>query len=145
MVNQERLSGVRRASMRPRVLRALTVTRVQIRSPFSLESRTNKRHPVSVMFEMPGGESHEGRLLSGIDDKVFVESQGSLPVGSEMFLRLATVSEHMRGEAVFQGTVVWQCTSEDQFKNGKGFGVSLQGCRPQPPVPTQTEHAPEAV
>jgi hypothetical protein len=94
---------------------------------------------IAVTFWIPDGSCHEGVVLHRGDGMVFVESKRMVPVGTEVTIRLRSPDDDWTDCGVVEGTVVWQCPSEDDFKNRKGFGVSARGRWPMLPGPAETE------
>jgi len=94
---------------------------------------------VPVTFWMPDGSCDEGMTRHVGGEVMFIESKRIVPIGTEVTISLTTQNDAAIGEGVAEGVVVWACPTGDQFQNGEGFGVSLQGCWPQQPGGTETE------
>lgn len=104
-----------------------------------LDRAANDTNPVLVTFWRPDGSCDEGRTRHVGGKFIFIESKLALPVGTEVTIRLTAPNDVSGDWDVAEGVVVWTCPKEDQFKNGEGFGVCLQGCWPQQPRGTETE------
>jgi hypothetical protein len=99
----------------------------------------NGTNPVLVTFWMPDGSCDEGMTRHVGGEVIFIESKRVVPVGTEVTIRLTPPNDVSADWGVAEGAVVWTCPTGDQFQNGEGFGVSLQGRWPQPPRASETE------
>jgi Tfp pilus assembly protein PilZ len=104
-----------------------------------VDRAANGTNPVSVTFWMPDGSCYEGMTRYVGGKVMFIESKRVVPVGTEVTIRLTAPNDVSAEWDVAEGVVVWACPTGDQFQNGEGFGVSLQGCWPQQPGGTETE------
>lgn len=98
-----------------------------------------------VTFWGSDGSYHEGMSPHVVGGVVFVESKRLVPAGTEITIRLAPPADVSVDWGVAKGTVVWNCPAADHFQNLKGFGVSIQGCWPQPFGAIGAEVSKEAV
>lgn len=89
-------------------------------------------NPVVVIFRMRDGSCGEGITRHVGSDAMFIESKRMVPVGTEVTIRLTQSNEGLGDWGTTEGVVIWTCPSVDQFNNGQGFGVCLQGRWPQP-------------
>ncbi len=97
-----------------------------------LEQGVDDGSPVSVTFWMPDGSCDEGKARHVDRNVMFIESKRTLPVGTEVRIRITRLAEEVADWGLGEGTVVWACPSVDQFNNREGFGVSFRGCWSQP-------------
>jgi hypothetical protein len=104
----------------------------------------NSMNPIPVVFWGPDGSCYEGMSPHVAGEVIFVESKQLIPVDTEVTIRFASPDDVFVNRGVAKGTVVWHCTSSDDFKSRKGFGVCLQGRWPQPPGPAGNDGPKEA-
>jgi hypothetical protein len=89
--------------------------------------------PVVVIFRMPDGSCDKGTARHVGSEAIFVESKRNIPIGTKVAICLAHPDGSMADWGTAEGMVIWTCPAVDQFNNGEGFGVSLQGRWPWPP------------
>ena len=97
-----------------------------------------------VMCWGPDGSCYEGMSPRAAGEVIFVESKCLIPVDTKVTIRFTPPEDVLVNRGVAKGTVVWHCTSSDHFKSRKGFGVCIQGRRPQPSGPTGHDGSKEA-
>ncbi|MDH4187064.1 MAG: hypothetical protein OEV08_08700 [Nitrospira sp.] len=100
---------------------------------------------IPVTFWTPDGRCYEGMVSHVAGEALFVESKRLAPIGTEVTIRLVSPDDIWVDRDVARGTVVWNCPAGDDFQNLKGFGVSIQGCWPQPCGEVGPEVSKEAV
>jgi len=89
-----------------------------------------KRHWKLLVWAQDG-TCHEGTTPCVGAAMLFVETTWRAPIGSDVTIGLVLEEKGMTGQELIQGTVVWHCSQDDQFKNEAGFGVLLQQQWPQ--------------
>ena len=104
----------------------------------------NATPPILVTFWGPDGSCYEGMSPHITGEVIFIESKRLIPVDSEVTIRFTAPDDVLVNRGIVKGTVVWHCTSSDDFKSRKGFGVCLQDRWPQPPGPTGDDGSKEA-
>jgi len=83
-----------------------------------------ERHWKLLVWDQDGS-CHEGTTPCVIETTLFVESTWMAPIGSDVTISLVPGEEDAVGQELIQGTVVWHCPQDDEFKNKAGFGVRL--------------------
>ena len=104
-----------------------------------LDRAANGTNPVLLTYWLADGSCHEGKTRHVVGEVMFIESKRVVPVGTEVTIRLTPANDASADWGVAEGAVVWTCPTGDQFQNGEGFGVSLQGRWPQPSRTSEME------
>jgi hypothetical protein len=81
---------------------------------------------VPVTYWMPDGTCGEGVAPRIEGEVIFIESERSVPIGTELTIRLTPRTDGSIGWNLAEGTVAWRCPSKDSFKHREGFGVHLE-------------------
>jgi len=79
-----------------------------------------------LVFWTQDGSCYEGSTPHLGGTLIFVESTWMAPLGTELTISLVPKEEHIVGQELGRGMVVWHCPFGDEFKNQGGFGVAFQ-------------------